>query len=108
MNKKFICETDGLRLDKFLVEKLSYPRNQIENAIKMKLVLIDDKLETKAGTKLKIGSIIEFLEPEIEKSITHNVNFDIEILYEDEHLMVLNKPNGLTVHGAPRDRKSVV
>lgn len=108
MNKKFICETDGLRLDKFLVEKLSYPRNQIENAIKMKLVLIDDKLETKAGTKLKIGSIIEFLEPEIEKSITHNVNFDIEILYEDEHLMVLNKPNGLTVHGAPSVKEATL
>lgn len=108
MNKEFICDTNGDRLDKFLSQKLDYPRNQIENAIKNRLVFIDENLETKAGTKLKIGSKVIFTEPEIQKSQNIEVDFDIDILYEDEYLMVLNKPSGLTVHSAPSVKEATL
>ncbi len=90
-----------IRLDKFLSEKLNTSRNQIENLIKNSLVKINDKEAKKGGIKLKIGDIIEIKKPKIKTSEKKEVNFKIPILYEDDDLLVINKPPGIVVHPAP-------
>ena len=95
------------RLDKFLVEVLQKPRNQIENLIENYGVFVDQKEVKKSGYKLKPNQTVVFvlpLEQEIRKSDFEDeeiLRYSVEIIYEDEALLVINKPSGLVVHGAP-------
>jgi len=101
LNKKsFIVETTG-RLDKVLTNQINQSRNQVEQLIKEGLVYINSKQITKTGYKLSIGDKIEysFREPIPKERVV--VDFDVEIIYEDDVMMVINKPSGLVVHPAP-------
>jgi len=89
------------RLDKLLQESLNISRNQIERFIKKEGVLINGKKSKKCGLKLKGGEKIVFTIPQTEKKIAKKIDFDIEILYEDDDLLIINKPPYLTVHPAP-------
>ncbi len=96
------------RIDKFLSEQLNIPRNQIQELIKKELVKINNKTIKKGGVKLKSGDLIEYtpLKPEIKEK--KEVNFDIPILYEDEDLLVINKPPGIVVHPAPSVKEATI
>ncbi len=96
------------RVDKFLSRKLNIARNQIEQLIKKGLVKINGKTIKKGGIKLNEGDNIEYKTPEIEKSENRQVDFDIPILYEDEDLLVINKPPGIVVHPAPSVKEATV
>jgi len=100
MNKNFIVQEEN-RLDKFLSQHLNETRNQIEQLIKKECVKVDGKLITKTGLKLKINQLIELTLPEVEKKEAQEIDFDVEIIYEDEEILVLNKPSDLIVHDAP-------
>jgi len=89
-----------IRLDKFLSEKLNTSRNQIENLIKKELVLINQKKAKKGGIKLKKDDTIEILKPIKEEKEIKKVDFEVPILYEDEDLLVVNKPPFIVVHPA--------
>ncbi|ADG93062.1 pseudouridine synthase, RluA family [Arcobacter nitrofigilis DSM 7299] len=99
MYKNFIVLEES-RLDKFLSEKLGESRNQIEQLIKKEYVKVDDKIIAKTGYKLKENQEILVELPEVEESISFDVDFDVEIIYEDEHILVINKPYNLVVHPA--------
>jgi len=96
----FLCETPE-RLDKFLSTSLETTRNQVLSLIKDGSVSVDGKTVTKVGLKLKVDQKvhIDFPEPVVTEPL--KIDFDVEILYEDEDLLVINKPKGLTVHPAP-------
>jgi len=97
-----------IRLDKFLSEKLNTSRNQIENLIKKELVLINQKKAKKGGIKLKKDDIIEILKPIKKEKETKKVDFEIPILYEDEDLLVVNKPPFIVVHPAPSVKEATL
>jgi 23S rRNA pseudouridine1911/1915/1917 synthase len=108
MDKNFIVlETN--RLDKFLASKIDASRNQIEQLIKKDFVQVDGKTVNKTGIKLKENQIVDVHFPESEFSSVKNLEFiedslkdkEIQIIYEDEYILVLNKPHNLTVHDAP-------
>ena len=107
MEKRFIADKQT-RLDKFLSEKLNVSRNQVENLIKKELVLINEKRAKKGGIKLKEGDIITIKEPKIQKSEQKEIDFDIPVLYEDEDLLVINKPPFIVVHPAPSVKEPTV
>ena len=100
MNKNFIVEEE-IRLDKYLSTQLNESRNQIEQLIKKGFVKIDNKTVAKSGYKLKLNQNIEVELPKVEPKAAHEVDFDIEIIYEDNDMLVINKPSGLVVHDAP-------
>ena len=90
------------RLDKLLQEHLGQPRNQVEQFIKTHGVSIEGKTTHKCGLKLKGGERVTFeLPPQPQQSEPRPIDFDIDILYEDEDLLILNKPPYLTIHPAP-------
>jgi 23S rRNA pseudouridine1911/1915/1917 synthase len=90
------------RLDKLLQEHLHQPRNQVEQFIKTHGVTVDGKVTHKCGLKLKGHETITYqLPPEPEPDKPLPVDFDVEILYEDDDLLILNKPPYLTIHPAP-------
>ena len=95
------------RLDKFLSEKLNQNRNQIQNLIKKGLVKIDGKIITKSGYKIKGDENIEISKLN-KQTKAKEVDFDIPVLYEDEDLLLINKPPGIVVHPAPSVKEATV
>ncbi len=105
--RNFTAETDDIRLDRFLQSKLDVSRNQIEQLIKKGLVCIEQKRVKKAGRKLKAGQRVEVTLLEAAPSRAE-VDFEVEIIYEDEDIMVVNKPSGLVVHPAPSVKEATL
>ncbi len=89
------------RLDTVLQSQMEQSRNQIEKFIKNGNVKIDGKTIKKCGFKLKGGEKVSYDIKEAEKEKSIDIDFDVEILYEDDDLLVINKPPFLTVHPAP-------
>ncbi len=90
------------RLDKLLQEQLHEPRNQVEQLIKKYGVTVDGQTIHKCGLKLKGGEKITLSLPDTQKKESaREIDFDVEILYEDEDLLIVNKPPYLTIHPAP-------
>ena len=108
MDKIFIVNEEN-RLDKFLASKIDASRNQIEQLIKKEYVKVDGKTVSKTGLKLKENQVIDIHFPEVEFNTKKDEIFvkdslenkNVEIIYEDEHILVVNKPYNLTVHDAP-------
>jgi len=98
--KSFIVKEIG-RLDKILAQEIIKSRNQVEQLIKEGLVTVNNKLVTKTGYKLSIGDTVEYSFKEVIPKEQVVVDFDVDIIYEDEVMMVINKPSGLVVHPAP-------
>ena len=90
------------RLDVFLSSQLGISRNQISSLIKSAAVKVDGAVQTKPGYKLSAGELvhIDYPAPAPQQMSAQRLDFDVEILYEDDDLLVVNKPAGLTVHPA--------
>jgi len=106
-SKEFVSNQSG-RLDKVLTAKLEESRNQVEQLIKEGLVKVNGKFVRKAGYKISDGDIIEYFLVEPKPKEALDVDFDIDILYEDEHILVINKPSKLIVHPAPSVRDATL
>ena len=97
---KFTTEISG-RIDKVLAQALNVSRNQVEKLVKDGLVSVNGKSMSKTSAKVQEGDEIAYEFIEAEKRAPVEIDFDVEILYEDEYLLVINKPSGLVVHPAP-------
>ena len=89
------------RIDKTLTNELNVSRNQVEKLIKDGLVSVNGKVITKTSYKVAEGDEVAYTFKEAEKRVVPPIDFDVEILYEDEYLLIVNKPSGLVVHPAP-------
>ncbi|MFC3846930.1 RluA family pseudouridine synthase [Helicobacter baculiformis] len=90
------------RADSFVAQVLGIAKNQALQHIKAGLVLINDQVCPKGGVFLKHGDCVRILPPKSPPTPPPIwTNLDIECLYEDEDLLVLNKPAHLAVHPAP-------
>ena len=91
----------GMRLDQFLSKKLTdVSRSFLQKQIKEQSILINGKA-AKAGNKLNIKDKVQVtLEPPKELQIEAE-NIPLDILYEDEDIIVINKPKQMVVHPAP-------
>jgi len=92
-------EESGKRIDNYLMEKMGISRSKVQSMIENKQVLVNDK-ETKNSYKIKENDIVkseEYIEEEI-KAVPENIPLDI--VYEDDDVVVVNKENGMVVHPA--------
>jgi len=99
-SEEFVASESG-RIDKILAQELDVSRNQVEKLVKDGLVSVNDKVTAKTSFKVLEGDKISYTFKEAEKREAVEIDFDVEILYEDEYLLVVNKPSGLVVHPAP-------
>lgn len=93
--------TTKSRLDKFIDEQVTeVSRSQIGKFIKDGEVSVNDKVVTKTGYKVSNGDVVTFTIPEEKpiKAVAQNIPLDI--IYEDEDVLVVNKPQGMVVHPA--------
>lgn len=94
---KLKSTVNDIRLDKFLSENTDYSRSLIAKMIDNELILVNNML-AKVSYKVKENDEIEILgDLNVEQNI-EPVKMNLDIIFEDEHLMVINKPSGLVVH----------
>ena len=89
-----------IRLDKFLIDRLANrSRSKVQTAIKAGSVKVNE-MDVKPNYKVKPGNIISIILPRsLEESYQiQPQNIPLNIVYEDEDVMVINKPAGLAVH----------
>ncbi len=95
-----ICQKDNIRLDVYLSNELDLSRSKVQALIKEDKILVNDKkvnssYKTKEGDKIDVLSDLDFsidIEPE---------DIPLDIRYEDDYLIIVNKPSGMVVHPAP-------
>lgn len=99
--EQFIAD-ENERLDVFLSKKINESRSALSEFIKKSFVSVNEKKITKASHKLKIGDKIELEYPAPKQSKSElSPQFDVDIIYEDDDILVINKPSGVVVHDAP-------
>jgi len=88
-----------LRIDKFLMHRVeNASRNRIQNAIEMGNVLVNDK-PIKSSYKVKPLDVISVVLPHPPRDTeVYPENIDLNIVYEDDDLLIVNKPAGMVVH----------
>ena len=88
-----------LRIDKFLMHRVeNASRNRIQNAIELGNVLVNDK-PIKSSYKVKPLDVISVVLPHPPRDTeVYPENIDLNIVYEDDDLLIVNKPAGMVVH----------
>ena len=93
-------DSDGIRLDRFLASVLpEHSRSQIQRLIKEGLIQVAGR-ETKANQPVKPGQAISIEIPEPVDPAPQPEALPLPILYQDEDLIVVDKPAGMVVHPA--------
>lgn len=93
-------EGQGNRLDSYLAEKLELSRSKIQKLIKEKLVTVNGK-NVNGSYQVKLNDEIEVNDDLNYEINVEPENIDIDVVYEDDDLLVINKKSGMVVHPAP-------
>ncbi len=94
-------EDDGLRLDKLLATELpEYSRSYLQSLMKDGHVLVNEQ-PAKPSLRVKEDDRVDFSIPDKILPDILPENIPLDILYEDDDLLVVNKPKGMVVHPAP-------
>ena len=101
MNKTVIVDKDATknRIDTYLSENEEYSRTAIQRLIDEEKLLVNGK-RIKASYKVKNGDKIEIEEEKPKEIELKAQNIPLEILYEDNDIIIVNKPKGMVVHPA--------
>ncbi|AHJ28817.1 RluA family pseudouridine synthase [Nodularia spumigena CS-584] len=95
-------EETGERLDRYLSENLpNLSRSRIQQLIEQGNVHLNEQICTTKKITVKAGDRITLEIPEVQPLQVQAQDIPLDILYEDDHLLILNKPAGLVVHPAP-------
>ncbi len=103
MEKQYqVVEEKGAnqRLDKALCLLFDISRNRAKELIDEEAVLVNG-IGTKPSYKVQTGDEIELLMPPLEEIEIKPENIPLDIVYEDEDVLVVNKPRGMVVHPSP-------
>lgn len=96
------AEHKGERLDKFLSSVITdMSRSQIQRLITSGYVTLDETTLADNSYKVKLGDSYQVFIPDATDALPEPENIPLDIVYEDEDLIVVNKPAGMTVHPAP-------
>ncbi|MBU9712443.1 RluA family pseudouridine synthase [Evansella tamaricis] len=98
---KIKTEEKGIRLDKYISEQFpQWSRSLIQQWIKDGNVVVNG-VATKSNYKIAYGDEIEITEPDLEPLNVEAEEMNLDIVYEDSDVLVVNKPRGMVVHPAP-------
>ena len=92
-----IVEVNDIRIDKYVTEHTNYSRNLVLNLLKSGTILVNDKI-VKPSYKVHSKDVITIKDV---KSPTDEIipwNYSLDIVYEDDDIIIVNKPSGMVVH----------
>ena len=95
-----LCELGGERLDIIAARVSGCTRSAIAKKIPRGEVLLDGSV-CAAGTKVKAGQLLEIHMPAAQPSKLERQDIPLEIVYQDNDIAIVNKPQGMVVHPAP-------
>jgi 23S rRNA pseudouridine1911/1915/1917 synthase len=96
---EYVCPASNIRLDVFLSRASGLTRSYVKHLIESGAVhIIPDKSASKCGVMLKAGEKVVVEIPENKPLLLSPEDIEIEIVYEDGHIAVVDKPQGMTVH----------
>ena len=95
------------RIDKYLMEQLSLSRSKIQRMIEANEILVNN-LPIKNSYNLHIGDEITINEDYTEEVEITPENIPLDIYYEDDYLLVVNKPSGMVVHPAAGNQEKTL
>jgi len=99
----------ALRLDVFVSGKYpSLSRSQVKKMIEDGEIRLNGSIVSKAGLKLKTGDIVEFVIRPAQPWQIIAEDIPLRILYEDRHILVIDKPAGMVIHPAPGNREGTL
>ena len=87
----------NLRIDKYLASITDYSRELISKMLSDGYILVNDN-SVKGSYKVNVGDIITIKDGYVKEMSVKPQKMSLEIVYEDDYLMVINKPSGLVVH----------
>lgn len=99
MKKIIVAENDGIRIDQYLsMQDEELTRTLVQKYINDNVITVNGKDNLKCSYKVKMGDEIEI--SDVEDEITDILPEDIalDIIYEDEDIIIVNKPKGMVVH----------
>lgn len=100
MNKMIVDDIDGrVRLDQYLMNKLEYSRSKIQKMTEEEYILVNEK-PVKNSYKVKEEDVITIKDYQEESMNAEPEKMDLDIVYEDDDVLVVNKANGIVVHPA--------
>ena len=94
-----VVEEELTRIDKYLQDKTDYTRSKIQKLIDNNNISVNNK-EVKASYKVNQGDIITIDDNYQEDTDIKPQDLKLDIYYEDDDLLVVNKPSGMVVHPA--------
>ena len=102
MTEYFTVENEeGDRIDRYLAEEMpERSRSYLQKLIKEQYIKVNNK-PVKANYRLVLGDRVEVCIPEAKEPDIEPENIPLDILYEDEDVIVVNKPKQMVVHPAP-------
>ena len=103
-----IVDEENVRIDKYLASKTDYSRETITKMLAEEYILVNGK-SIKASYKVKDGDVILIKDGFVKEMSLEATKMEIDIVYEDEYLMVINKDSGVVVHpGAGNSNDTLV
>lgn len=97
--KKIIVDESGKRIDKYISEKLEITRSRVQKLIDEKKITINGNV-AKSSSKVEEGQILTVEIPELKPLEVEPEDIELDILYDDDDVIVVNKPKGMVVHPA--------
>ena len=103
-----IVDEEDVRIDKYLASKTDYSRETITKMIAEEYILVNGK-SIEASYKVKDNDVILIKDGFVKEMNLEATKMEIDIVYEDEYLMVINKDSGVVVHpGAGNSKDTLV
>ena len=98
---EFVSESEGIRLDLFVSQMCELTRSAASKLVENGNVEVDGKKVTKKSFPTKLGHRIVVVLPPVEVCSAVPQKMDLDIVYEDDDIIIVNKPQGMVVHPAP-------
>ena len=95
-----VDDNEDIRIDKYLAEKLDISRSKVQKLINEEKIIVNNKVVSNSYS-VKIDDVIE-----VNDELDYNISVEaedipIDIVYEDDDLLIINKESGMVVHPAP-------
>lgn len=98
MKSEFPATCEGMRVDKALAVLFpDYSRSTMQKWLKQGLIVVDEEIPSQRD-RVQGGERVELIVPEARAVAWRPAPIDLTLVYEDEHLLIIDKPAGLVVH----------